>query len=210
MSRNVKNIGRGRGCFQKDKQKKNEEIYNKNPRTCNYCNSAIPYKKKINKFCNHSCSCSYNNQGVIRNKNSTLKNKCVKCGELTRNIKYCSQICRVQDLIDIIIREIKATGVLPTYQSGEISIGARRFLIDKRGRKCEECKNNTWMGFPIPIEFHHKNGNPDDNKEKNIQILCSNCHSLTRNHRGKNRNGNGRWSKKNINRRKRYAQGLST
>jgi len=215
----MENMGRGRGCSQKDNQKKNEEIYNKNPRTCCYCGSVIPYKKRINKFCNHSCSCSYNNQGLVRNKNGhngrtdlvlIPKNKCIRCGKLTKNIKYCSNICKELDSEYKIVKQITKTGVLPTYISGGIKKRAKRYLIDKRGRRCEKCKNDIWMGVLIPIEFHHKDGNPDNNKEENIEILCSNCHAITINHRGRNKNGNGRWSRKNKNRRQRYSQGLST
>lgn len=45
-------------------------------------------------------------------------------------------------------------------------------------RKCERCQQDTWMGYPIPLELHHINGNYKDNSLDNLQILCSNCHSL--------------------------------
>ena len=36
------------------------------------------------------------------------------------------------------------------------------------------------------MELHHKNGNHDDNKLSNLQILCPNCHSQTDNFRALN------------------------
>lgn len=53
--------------------------------------------------------------------------------------------------------------------------------------KCERCGRSKWLGLPIKLELHHKNGNNIDNRIENIQILCPNCHALTENYRGKNK-----------------------
>jgi hypothetical protein len=52
-------------------------------------------------------------------------------------------------------------------------------------RSCEHCNQHEWMGEPIPIELHHINGNRFDNRLRNLQLLCPNCHALTDNHAGK-------------------------
>ena len=52
--------------------------YCKNPNYCAYCNKIIPYKKRRNKFCNHSCSAKKNSSLIIHN--HTSKNKCNGCG----------------------------------------------------------------------------------------------------------------------------------
>ena len=52
---------------------------------------------------------------------------------------------------------------------------------------CEQCHGTEWMGKPIPLELHHVNGDPFDNRIENLQILCPNCHALTDNHAGKGR-----------------------
>lgn len=59
----------------------------------------------------------------------------------------------------------------------------REKLISLRGYFCEECHLNTWLGKPITLEHHHINGNKKDNREKNLKILCPNCHSQTSNYR---------------------------
>ena len=41
------------------------DSYNKNPKICKYCGKIIPYEKRDNDFCNHSCSASFNNKGII-------------------------------------------------------------------------------------------------------------------------------------------------
>ena len=45
--------------------------------------------------------------------------------------------------------------------------------------KCEICGCVNWMGKPITLQLHHKNGNPLDDRLENLQILCPNCHSQT-------------------------------
>lgn len=62
--------------------------------------------------------------------------------------------------------------------------------LEKAGIKehiCEICGRSEWMGNPIPLELHHKNGNSKDNRLENLQALCPDCHSLTYNYRGKNK-----------------------
>ncbi len=51
---------------------------------------------------------------------------------------------------------------------------------------CEECGWNkqTEDGY-LPLEIHHMNGDPRDNRLENLLVLCPNCHSLKPNHRGR-------------------------
>lgn len=51
--------------------------------------------------------------------------------------------------------------------------------------KCERCNLETWNDEPIPLELHHKNGNNKDNRLKNLELLCPNCHALTENYRNR-------------------------
>lgn len=53
--------------------------------------------------------------------------------------------------------------------------------------KCEECKKSKWLGVKIPLELHHKDGNRFNNKLDNLQILCCNCHALTKNYGVRNK-----------------------
>ena len=52
-------------------------------------------------------------------------------------------------------------------------------LIKLRGQKCENCGLTEWMGQPIKLEVHHKNGDRSNNELDNLQLLCPNCHSYT-------------------------------
>ena len=53
--------------------------------------------------------------------------------------------------------------------------------------KCEHCGRKTWMGKPIPLELHHKDGNHNNNTIQNYELLCPNCHAFTDSYRGRNR-----------------------
>ena len=52
--------------------------------------------------------------------------------------------------------------------------------------KCECCGNSEWMGQPIPLELHHKDGNKYHNDLNNYLLLCPNCHTFTDSYRGRN------------------------
>jgi len=54
-----------------------------------------------------------------------------------------------------------------------------------------------------PLEINHIDGNWENCKESNLEVLCPNCHSLTANYKGGNR-GHGRAA-----RRIRCSQGKS-
>lgn len=56
----------------------------------------------------------------------------------------------------------------------------KEYLIRKRGRRCEKCKRETWLGRPIVLELHNH-----DKEEAEAQVLCPNCHSQTNDWRGR-------------------------
>ena len=61
---------------------------------------------------------------------------------------------------------------------------------------CDWCEVHPITGN-IPIQLNHIDGDSDNNKLNNLELLCPNCHSLTFNYGNLNK-GNGR------NERKRY------
>ena len=62
----------------------------------------------------------------------------------------------------------------------------RRLLSEGlKAHLCESCGLSDWMGNPIPLELHHCNGNPEDNRLSNLLLLCPNCHALTETYRGR-------------------------
>lgn len=53
---------------------------------------------------------------------------------------------------------------------------------------CERCGRTEWEGEKIPLQLHHINGERSDNRLENLQLLCPNCHALTDNYCGRNKN----------------------
>lgn len=62
----------------------------------------------------------------------------------------------------------------------------KRVLLTDRGCSCESCGMERWQNQDIPIELHHIDGDRLNNKKDNLQLLCPNCHAMTKNWRGRN------------------------
>ena len=57
--------------------------------------------------------------------------------------------------------------------------------------ECLSCKIKEWMGQKLTLQLDHKNGKRNDNRPENLRLLCPNCHSLTHNFAGRNKNRPG-------------------
>ncbi len=84
---------------------------------CLHCQSYLSGKYQ-KKFCDRSCSASYNNQYKIKTgKYVRLSKQCSGCGIITENTKYCSQFCKKS-----------SPAPLRKYKSKEEQIHARRMM----------------------------------------------------------------------------------
>ena len=170
-------------------------------RQCAKCGKEFEIKKSSpKKYCSMSCSVSETNR--LRKKFKQCKN----CGkDISYRKIYCDNKCQGRYTRKQTFKRIEAG----EYVSTDMSI-VKAYLIEKRGEECEECKWNEVNEFSgkIPLEVHHKDGNSDNNNPDNVQLLCPNHHSLTKTWKGLNA-GNGRFSRRNVKRRKRYSQGKS-
>lgn len=177
--------------------------YNLNPTKCQECNKSFSYEKRNNKFCDRSCSASFNNRGNVKNGTPKPKEKiCKTCNEIfpftrqSRNTTHCPK-CIKEVNYKITIKNAKNIDELHSDKS------RRLYLINKHSNKCFVCKNTTWNNVPIPIELDHIDGNSENNIEENLRLICPNCHALTNTYKNKNK-GKGR-----AKRMKRYNDGKS-
>lgn len=170
---------------------------NKEVRNCLSCNKE--YETTIldeRKFCNNSCSATYNNRlrGI---ENKTHDKKCIVCdNSIKQQHTFCSNSCFIKN---------KQADIFNKIENGDVSLYEKqykKYLISIHGNQCMECgwdKINKTTG-KVPIQLEHIDGDSDNNKLDNLKLLCPNCHSLTPTYGALNK-GNGRDSKRKIKRR---------
>jgi len=49
----------------------------------------------------------------------------------------------------------------------------RSNILKKQDNKCDHCRKILTV-----VDFHHKNGDRSDNRQRNCQALCPNCHAI--------------------------------
>ena len=165
-------------------------------KNCLNCNGKI--NTTINeerKFCSKSCSATYNNK---KKKKKKSNKKCINCGKelQNRNNKYCNNICQNEYQNNEIFKLIESNNLHLNNSSTE-SRWVKKYLIIKYGEKCMKCGWNEIHQITgnVPIQINHKDGNTENNKLNNVELLCPNCHSLTINFGSLNK-GNGRTERK--------------
>ena len=70
-----------------------------------------------------------------------------------------------------------------TFSIGSNALKKRLIKEQLKEQKCENCGLKYWLNNPIPLELHHIDGNRINNQLENLQLLCANCHTLTKNYR---------------------------
>ena len=134
------------------------------------------------------------NEKETFNRGTAKKGICKCCGkefilyESTTG-KFCSLKCQAEYAYKEYIEKWKNDEVDGTVKGFKPSNYIRRYLFEKYNGKCQICgwgERNEHTG-KIPLQIHHINGNSNDNKEKNLQLLCPNCHSLTENFGSRNK-----------------------
>lgn len=127
---------------------------------------------------------------------------CKCCGKLiaprkrnpARPILYCSPKCQNEWQNEQTVKAWKK-GRFNGLRGEQLQLSQpiRNYILSKYGSKCNQC---GWaevhpVSGKVPVQVHHRDGNPHNTKEKNLEVLCPNCHSLTPNWGAGNR-GSGR------------------
>jgi hypothetical protein len=122
---------------------------------------------------------------------------CLVCDKKTsrKSYRYCSNKCQQTYQYKEYIRKWKqglATGNRGIVTKN-ISSYIKRYLLEKYGERCSVCDwhEMNLVTKRVPLEIDHLNGNSEDNDERNLRLVCPNCHSLSSNFRNLNK-GKGR------------------
>lgn len=147
---------------------------------CVNCNEIISANKK---FCNSSCSATYNNKKFPKRTKGRVKPKCLNCNEQLNDHrrKYCSNKCTGEYKTKIRLKLIENEDFSNIGLKATIDRLTKKYLINKYGNKCMKCGwklINQWTN-KVPIELNHIDGNPEHHLLKNVELLCPNCHSLS-------------------------------
>ncbi len=167
------------------------ENWRKEGKVCPQCKTIIPYHQRRNKYCSRKCASEFTQKE--KGRRSLTPRFCINCNkQLSKyNVKYCSRSCHKETINRNYIKDWKNGKVKGYDKYGMVSRHIKRYLLKKRGERCEKCDWQEHNPFTkkIPLQFHHIDGNYKNTTEENVQIVCPNCHSLTENYGGRGTNG---------------------
>ncbi len=130
---------------------------------------------------------------IGENKSKAFISKELKCKQETLN-----RYLEIMEIVYVGNQSGKGTNKpsqlkwdLETYLANSVDIQTnkvRKKILEEglKPYKCECCGHSTWIGNPIPLEIHHKDGDRNHNELSNYELLCPNCHAFTDSYRGKN------------------------
>lgn len=189
----------------KERSERFRNEYERNPKLCLGCNAAIPFHNRYGKFCSQTCFAKHNNIGKRRHGNPSPL--CLNCGMITKRHgrKFCGTKCQMEYQYKVLVEKWtkgELSGATGKYQES-LSAFVKRWLREKNGGECSVCKQNQWMGKPIPLIADHIDGNSRNSRPDNLRLVCGNCDMQLPTYKGRNA-GKGRHS-----RRERYMKGGS-
>ena len=127
-----------------------------------------------------------------------MERRCIFCVTILRDrfkIKFCSNSCQHLFQQENFIQQWKSGNITGTVgvTSRVLSHHIRKYLFVKYENKCSLCGWSVIHPITkqVPLEIDHIDGNSENSIEKNLRLICPNCHSLTSHFRNLNK-GNGR------------------
>jgi len=121
--------------------------------------------------------------------------QCLNCGWIVLNprSKCCTLACHRKAQYKRYIERWLAGEANGSSAEGQVSKHVRRWLFERAGDQCERC---GWSRVhpvtgKIPLTVNHIDGDSNNHRPENLELLCGACHTLTPNY-GKLNNGRGR------------------
>lgn len=188
-----------RECAKNFKQRTNEII------TCAWCEKQVERKaSSLRKsqsglrFCstickNHAQSLKGLSALTPDHYGTGKKNHCAVCNAPTEGLKRCKIHRKLYTYEKYITGWKNGEFSGNTCNDECLSSHIRRYMFEKYDSRCQKCgwKQVHPNTGKIPLTINHIDGDCTNSKEKNLELLCPNCHSLTPNYGALNK-GSGR------------------
>lgn len=143
---------------------------------CEMCNNDHDGSYASGRFCSKKCS-----RGFSTRKNREIINE--KVSQKLSGVHIC-KVCgksssrRRGGSVNFCLEHKRIPNKDRSFESLSSKTRKSR-LIKEHGWKCWDCNLTTWKNSPIPLQLDHIDGNPDNNVQENLRILCPNCHAMT-------------------------------
>lgn len=104
--------------------------------------------------------------------------------------RYCSTRCQADKRYELKIQNyLEGREKGWTGKTRQLCVWLRRYIFEQRGVSCCKCHWN--MKHPddgkVLTEINHIDGDAENCKLSNLEVLCPNCHSMTSNYRARNK-----------------------
>ena len=151
--------------------------------SCTLCGKTfsrpVSKTKKRKNYCSKEC----------KDEACRKRRVCLFCGLDTRRKngrtgKFCNGKCMSEYRYKEYIAKWLSGQVDGNYHGSydvQVAAPVRRYMMELSGCKCSKCgwsEVNQSTG-KIPLHINHIDGNSNNTRKENLEVLCPNCHSLT-------------------------------
>jgi hypothetical protein len=144
----------------------------------------LPKRKKFpDNFVPHNKNKRYSK--IFKNE---FENKCVVCGNFTRNPKFCSNACQGKkkscDRYSYYL-DNQSNFCKPEYNLSSF----KPYILEEQNHRCKICDMpDIWNNTNIVFVLDHIDGNAANNLKENLRLVCPNCDSQLPTFKSKNKN----------------------